>query len=754
MKRLSLVSFLTIFHLSAILSQMVENDVTMVLDEAKQYPFYYKESTLPHFQDFTISPTKENTIWFGDSFSLKYELNLVTGVFSKIEEVLGFKLNTTYGISSRLSKQDPYDYDTFWIYLNGTGFIKYSKSLKKQTLFKIDSVRCIAISKDIVSLGVGKGFIYSIDKLTDSVKIIDTKLGDFVEQIYYEESKRYIINERYHYYPEDESITTIPSSEQTKFLPDRFRNPKHWLTPNGHFDQVNQGEEVLFYKYNQMYCYDTVSGMLSKINYRPNTDIRKLKTDENYLFLLGKWEFTMVNRKFLLVNSQIQEPENTKELRLFKLEMRSFNVSWNESYNEAIDKLDYLNIKYSNSTNKYIIDKLEQQNNRLINLVRNDRFRSIAQNKIETDSIKSDYLEPILFSFLTFFYKKAQIDSVLYYDSIFTSRFPDSKRINEKYTNSLKDSKEVKQNLMQLDSLNVPGDEYLWEKAEICKKLVGNNWGCGNVSCNSEIYLQFYRKLINDFPNSEYIDDVEFRLLRYHEGSWRHEGERSKNLELIEEYNTFLEKYPNTKYEPDVLFQLASLYSSAVDSWNRLYEYNKTALEMYYRIQDEFPDYQNIYLPRCIEEIKRDLPLLGLNLSLISDKEIYSEDEPIYITIGITNKLPDSSSIMIKCLDSIPMAFLDIYKERDNSGKIESYKFQEIKSYRDSLSKPLYLASNESRSEKWDITKYALKWSYQFEEYPLGYFDFPKGKYRITAYSYPWADEFHMHSEPIFIEIR
>ncbi|MCF6170416.1 MAG: hypothetical protein L3J66_05485 [Bacteroidales bacterium] len=761
MKKLLSVLVFGVSLFNPAFSQSRSGEITLSIDTYREYEFQKdKPPDYSPFRYFTVSPLYKNTIWLGSSF-LESELNLETGAFKNIKDILGFKINSSQVLSYKCTRQDPFDDDIFWIYLNGTGLIKYSRSLKTYNLFKENCSKSIAFTEEKVLLGGQNGLICSIDKSDESTIVFNTGLDEPVSSIIPDESGKYVLNHKYFYSPSENSTTFLSQSEIAKFKSNRFF--KHWQRPSGFFNQVNQGKEIWFYKNRQLYVYDTVPDVLLKLDYGPPADILSLKADDTYLYLVCKTSnilmikndirFVVVNKSFLRENAYIQNPGGSREERIFKLEENRFNKFWHASFDELITRLDDLNNKYSKSTSKYITDRLSGINTRLRSVAYKDDQRFSAENQIKTNTIKPYYLMPILYGLVSYYYKKADLEKVFYNDSILTSRFPDLEWQNETYVSSINLAKKVKIKLSNLDSLELATDVYLWKKAEICKELVSSDWNCGEMGCNPELYFQFYRELIERYPKSEYVDDVEFRILVYNQNMAQVCGELSSNLEFIEKYENFNKKYPDSKYKPNVLYRLAGLYSDALVSWEKLYEFNKIALEISYRVLSEYPDFEkNMYLPRFIEETKRNLPLLALNLSIESDKTVYNEGDPIYITFKLTNTFPDTNKIDIKGLDSIPIALIYVY---DNYKR--KFIFEKTKSYRDYWWKTLTLAPEETHTEKWDITKSALfgKNPYSFDkEYMLGNYTFPTGKYEITAYLYPYINERYMHSEPIQIEVR
>ena len=271
MKKFLSILIFGIYLFNPVFSQSEDREITISIDKFKEYEF---QKDIPPgdtpFRYFIVSPLSENTIWLG-SYCLEYELNLETGEFTNITEILGYKINSSLILSYKCTRQDPFDHDIFWIYLNGTGLIKYSRSLKSHKLIKINCGNSITITDKKVLLGGQNGLICSVNKLNGSIDSLNTGLDESINNIASDKSGKYIINGRYFYSLTENFTSIITQAEKSKYKSDIFQ--RHWLKPRGYFTKVNQGKEVWFYKYKQLFVYDTLPGNLLNLEYRPPADI-------------------------------------------------------------------------------------------------------------------------------------------------------------------------------------------------------------------------------------------------------------------------------------------------------------------------------------------------------------------------------------------------------------------------------------------------------------------------------------------------
>ncbi len=461
-----------------------------------------------------------------------------------------------------------------------------------------------------------------------------------------------------------------------------------------------------------------------------NSTFRNMVAYDGFILTNTEHEIKLYSKEFLLANTIsldkiiFEENEFSKDKKFFY-----DNRDYLEKYLTFRSLVD----AYGSSVNHQIIEEIRRMKSYFIVDAPNkpDELKEFIDNHLEI--IKEDDIFAALFlKLVNLYFWKGELDNALKTDSLLISDYPGFR--DEYYRMKMEKVSLADLNIKKIMSGQFQEDEKLWQIGNQYYDLFNYAGPETEVGINMTYPFQYFKKLVELYPASQYADNAAFFMLRRGEELSHEGGDNSYNLEAIGKYQDILEKYPGTELRAEIYYIIGDLYSWCDADYKDMKEYLELALTYLQKIKDDFPEYDKIdEVMSLMVRINQDLPWYEWDLLITSNKNEYSPDEPVVLNFRLTNHAEVSQQVELYNSLLMPNFQLDVtlfpVEPKTEYGK--NVPFEEDISDYDETRKALTIKPNELYEEEWNIKVNALT---QYGNVP-GYFNLMQpGNYKISAY--------------------
>ena len=602
-------------------------------------------------------------------------------------------------------------------------FNKEIRELSSKDFFKRSALSCISISKDYVWVGTSEGF-FRIRKSDFSVDSISDFNGIWIKSIVKSDNGKLVVNSNYLFDEESHSIVPFNKVKGVKYdIITNYRlidnaivftyqeNKKKVIFPNdlikdfnynrpsynsflydgklwdlngsiSYFDYSNDSTvSIKFENYPKTFCVDdsliwfTSENLIFKLEMKtekifrcpkPFNNISSLHVDDNYLFINYRNRLMRLRKeqlfKSLILNSSICNDEI-----LFKKLVHEIEMNYSENPIEILNS--YLKVKkrFNNSTNTIINNKLKilEKNtiSYLIHQMSDETFKVLLEN---LQAGKYDLVKDVIYYGITIKYGvDRDIANAQKYYQILKNEYPQSRFIKVFGKNDSICFDRIKRELTLINDSNLTTDIKLWHKYNCFDKNVLSD--VFSLGWLSRPYCYFYLDtIIQSYPESEYADNAEWIIQEYNncfrneEGDPEHFSDHDLNFS-----RSFLSKYQDSEFIPEVLMDMAYIYTYCGDSLLERLRYIDTALIVYEKLIEEYPEFARKNNIEKKLNIKNNLLKhgLGWKFSFNSKKMTYSRTEPIELEFKIKNEANFSRELEV--YENIPNFYVGLYGETE-----------------------------------------------------------------------------------------
>lgn len=736
-------------------------------------------------QDFMFSPFDKNSIWIFGSNGRNYELNLIDKSWTL--------LNKKFGKYAYLRKQDivsdPFNPDILWLcnFRHGltlynhqdTTLLNFPEILSTTDLhfagnyiiagtmnglYKID--RTNLESKEIKELAVL--MVSGITSYSDSVLLLN---GTFYYNIYndsitgkitnqYVQSKSnslnnikvYLNDNRISIFRDNDSLIPIPfngtsldnvviDEENIWITNDLIHGITHYSITENSSITIPVGYEFypirtcpddsLLWLYNEegVVVFNKNEG----IAYKLEVDALKplnLIVDSKYMYVNSLHYIDIYNKEYLL-----QFRKNVKELaaeeKKFSKYIYDQLLVFRSDFRNTYTKYTEINNDYSSTSNKRILQKLEQLKESLITRLPNNFIESKELELFVRDTISDESLTAAYYQHLIRMANyEGKLEGALFYDSILEAHYPAYR--SKYHIDQMLEVRKYADTINELKNKELPEDELFWRTGMAYYKLFFFVGPESEVGYNMSYPFSYFRRLLRQHPSSPYADNAEYTMLEYMELNSHEGGDNSYNLKAIENYKRLLSKYPNTELTPKIYYQIASLYLWYEAETSEKPELYRMALDYANKIMKEFPGYANEYqVPELINEINQSLANIMWTLTISADKTLYRIDEPVLISFELKNTDTNDKYIKIPGNKNYPTFTVAVIYQSYNrdSHPIEVEPEHNYSEFNNNMVDYLVKAGRVY-TEEWNLLKTAR---INLDMAPGMYRMAEPGKYKITA---------------------
>lgn len=740
--------------------------------------------------DLMISPIDSNKIWVFNKRGSAYELGL--------KDTSWTSLNKRFGkYSSRIKSEnlfyDDWDANLIWIGNFHKGLIAYDIAKNSYLEFpEICPISSTLFLKESVFFGTWRG-LYKFDRSSDTaIKIVHTS-GIHVNAIEKINKNELLINYEYRYNHKtdsdltEDSITKEIYSRKTKHnfqLISYFDDVlnihkddilKSFTFPNFSFKNIIVDEEVIwlpyhdladgikkysfpenktlniyvgydfvnykiandndyiwFFKGNKVLCLSKSDNSIKSIDLE--FSINHLIVDPNYVYM-NTWHSIEIWSKDYLLDNAISIEEVVNEEAEFSNLLGSIRIYSDSDFSEYYERYKQLQIAFQNTSNSRILEKLSSLKKSIPYRIPYDKIDLKQLNKEYLDKIEEDDIKASVYVIASKHANyKANFKESLTIDSILLKNYPQYR--TDIHIFSIDKIKEYYPNIKNLETSDLSGDGYLWKIGNAYYELfryVGPRTEASTADMT--LPFQFFKNLVEEYPDSEYADNAEIFMFTYREQGSHEGGYIENNLMLVNEYKKLLAKYPNTEQKPYVYHNICRLYVDPFSSFEERTIYLNLAKEYAQKILVEFPDYEHTEEVRNdLAAIEQKLPQTLWKLEIESNKKVYSPDEPIYITFSLKNIDDKPKQIKLSTVNKIPnfIIFIEKYPFDAQSNRGERLKLErDINTYIEHRLDSTILP-NQIYTAKWDIKKIARR---SFSGGQGSYNIREEGRYRVESYA-------------------
>ena len=524
--------------------------------------------------------------------------------------------------------------------------------------FEINSVTALVSSEDRIIVGTDKGEVFNIDKET-----LKATLGFFfsdtrIMKLEVLNKDSLSINEGEEFY-----VTNLIGFKSGTYLTAlrpwyyerNAASTKH--LPGNQYNTFKDEKLIWHFSPKYLFVSDTTS-KLYKFHHLPYGNLKNVKNDEQYLYLLFNDKFVILNKGYILKKAKLFD------INAFQAKKLKLNKLIDTFYNLEVDSFlqTYHQIK-SDSSLMTIPENAKRFEIASFNYF--SRFRRNAKRLGEVENALNDNLfpaelEPYALFVMSNYYLRVYNSSKLnFFSSQLISKYPEFKRGWHKEV--IECSRKMVEKIDSLSKLNLPKDEWLYKEAQLKMNLVYCGAFGGNYYDYS-IVAENYEELLSKFPNSQYADNAAFYFIQNYfdgDGDWAYSEELEKKIQ------NFLLKYPNTELVPEVQRMLASLYAAYLGSQNQNIEFKEKGL-----VELEKIDLKSIkdsilisYIVHEKKVIERDLAKETFDITISPTKEYKLDDKEMIFKVIVKNKTSDTRSLNLFS-DTVPLG-IHFYSKND-----------------------------------------------------------------------------------------
>jgi len=330
------------------------------------------------------------------------------------------------------------------------------------------------------------------------------------------------------------------------------------------------------------------------------------------------------------------------------------------------------------------------------------------------------------------------------YYKIFKKRFPGSVFLSWIRDSDVKILKEISGRYKEIKNKEIPDDERLWLLGNIFLDACNVSWNEAEVGFDPGYAFGVFRKLIKKYPNSEWADDAEYKMLLFREGLVHEGGDLHPSC--IKDYEEFIKKYPKSELAPEAkleigrhclsLFEYEDLRNNEI-SEDEIKDYLSKAGAIYKDLVSSYPNTKyavegkkSLEKIEQLEEYYSEKPVWTIEIATNAKTYLVGENVVIYFKLKNLSK----KNKKITVYRNLPNFGIDI-RRIDKENKLNDVVFERditIKN-RDYEKTSLVMAANGGEFfEEQHIQKIAKKDSYGNGEY--GRFKLDKaGTYRLRG---------------------
>ncbi len=553
--------------------------------------------------------------------------------------------------------------------------------LKKDTFFKYDihPVTALINAKDKAIIGTANG-LYFINKIDKTISQAPGFPLDFwVSSIDIVNNDSISLNEGKLYYKVD--VSNFEKKEKKKkHSKDPFLKNLPRKSGASRYSKIPDKHANWYYCSNRLFFKDSINHFY-EFNLLPNSYLRQLKLDQQFLYLLFRNKFVIINKQFAFANSKKFDLSSYQKE---KIELSKINKSFN---NISIDSflMSYNAIKsdFSLVTDNTILESFEASaRNYLLNL-RDDKRLKDAEKAIDQNTFPKELEKYALLGLCMKYLQAYNLDKVEYYGNMLKENYPEFDFYNSKYV--LNCCSKIKTSLDSLKNENLPKDEFLYKESLQIEKLIQCGW-FGESYYDFTLLYKSYQNLLTKFPESLFADNVKFRLIETQSYGAEDEGYSS---EQIKSYYQFIRTYPNSDLIPHARINIATMLNEYYGNIDKVIEMKEKAIEELDKINTKnlpdtnlvnLIDYTRAYI---LYEINERI----FEIKAVTNQTEFKLDEDITFKVILKNKTNKSRLI-------------ELFAERSPFSTIvgpdKTFEFIQDSLYQDTSLKILNIAPNDS----------------------------------------------------------
>ncbi len=767
-----------------------------------------KEIKIPGYRPNNIiqSPIDE-TIWIIDQNKTSYEYNYKTEKLAKLSNKIG---DFAIGLKD-LILQDKFDPDLVWIGNFHKGVLCYRKLSKDYTkfsqteYFNNEAISVIKPLEDKVWIGTSKN-LYYFDR--DKKQLFKSNFSKhvWIKNIR-KENNNLIINNIYEYNLNNNSITKISKINDYEF-------PKHsefkeyeniyFFKDYDNMKSIFVGNSIRPYIINHGISYWSMivdnyrvyypaKGDLAVLNLKTREQniikiggISKLYNDNKVIWFFDKFGLGRVDktshkieksnisfpivRSFLANDEYIWIGTDDRFVQINKSYLESIMKPKEqvERVEQMIDskrkelKKEKDPIKYAKgffemqevTTSHKILKSLTSRLKYVFRI--RDRSEIELFENILAEGTDPQMREAIYYGLICGYSLNGDPKKALDYHKKLRTSNEKSIFLNFVSDSDLVHLKKADHQLDSLNTINIHEAEKFYKLGKLYYEMFMLSWNYGEVGINTEFPFSFYKQILSDYPESEWADNAEYEMLKYHQICSGEGGDTDSNLSYIKKYDDFLKKYPDTDLYLMVHCIKSSLYYSLMKGADKgcMYPedlgYLNKADSIIQQVPKDFRDYE--YIDNLRKGIKESIEKYSWKINMELDFTIFSQGDSIVISFSLENMYNKPQKISLKSEKGIPNFGVYIKDSSKYPNHFtETFPYVENKEIGDIKSYEYTVNVHDKYCEKWDITK---KISVNYFNVLMGHYVFSKiGRYEITGY-FILNPRMRLLTEPIIIEIK
>jgi len=667
---------------------------------------------------FIFSPiATQDIIWILGS-NTGGELNLKSGTSKSLNEVFGFKYNG--GISGSSNWHDSITGD---IYMDVAfeKLIRYDANEKSFHRVNISEVSGVVGTKDKVYISTSKG-LFAFEREKESLKYLYTNLNrNDIESISKVNDVLILIQTlseiKYHYNVNTKRLMVIETCEKIPAKNVHETHPVFQILPKEIYNnRVIQDDSLTW-----IYVHDKLLFTFDNLNIYeypalPKSKILQIECDKDYSYILFKNKFVIYRKSFLTRHKSLYYVGDLNNTRP-KLE---FIKSQLYATQDLDTFFHYMNVLESETTFKKYedIDQLiERYKYRLLEFQFNPSIRNTTESYIKNQTFPQKYLQKALDGLISYYVQNENFDKTKKYVQLYHDSFPSDRNNNNTYTYPCYLT--VLKSLDSLVKIVIPPDEKLYQTALLKEKLI-NCGGFGESYTDLTIVVDSYKKLLKQYPKSEFADDAAFYLTLNSSFSGDEGLEYSE--ESIKELRQFIKKYPNSDNVVDAEILIIEIYMA-------FYGTSDEMVAMFKKTSEEINKLEKKYKLNTSQRENLNNEKINLAHYTIQNtyqfivepnKPEYRLGEEIIMDVKLKNKL--SKKVELQIFKNISPFNIHVTSEgRENF--INSSK-------KDDQKTTIILSGNETKSWKINLNEETRSVT---NPYTIGRYDFSKpGKYYFS----------------------
>ena len=686
---------------------VVHNFYTGVVDSIKVYP-----SSQSFAGEFLFDPvTGKDKIW-SLNYSAPYELDLLTGKWTALSEKYHSRLKgTLYGDPIW---KDSLTNDVFIINAN-EGLIHFPCDNSEIRFYPVQGAQCVLNTEDKILIGTTYG-LYTIDKQNNRVmKVPGFPMDVWVNDIKVLNQDTVIINQGRMTF----SIRLNKPSTMIHFTKDPgvvYNNPFIDMLPQSdeakHYRLHYSGDIPFMYSSAKLFFQDS-SKTTFEITNRPEGNLRHLKTDQAYIYLMYDSAFVILNKEVAMLHAKIFD------IHAYSRDRERFNQMLNTLVSSP---LDTFLLHYQKMSSDPFVTKSIEFSQRFESSVAGYFFYARQDEEIDKleQALHKHSLPPNLEKFAIVricmkYVRDGHLEKIPYYSNLLNEHYPDFNFYGSKSV--LQCVLPIKTSLDSLKALNLVEDEYWYKEAGLKGKLVQCGW-TGDTYIDFSIVNEVYNRIMKKYPKGPYADNAAFYIMnnRYHDGE---EGDYY-SPEQINAFKNFLSTYPDSELKPKVLLNIALNYNSFPGNLDSLLLMKKNALAELDKI-----DTAKIADTTFLNEIKYTREMIKsqimeriFDFQLLSEKSEFRMGEEIKLTAVILNRTTETRQIRLYTTNPSCLTFV---------GRADQVTFIPTGTMKDTSTQLVSIMPNDTIMQEINLTKVARHWNesktgrYEINQ-PGGYF--------------------------------